>query len=115
MTQKSLVYVVLAVAVGYLLVSAVPQQVSMYTNPPNMLSTIDDTLGVEIAPKLGEGDAVPESGDTGSDIMTLENQRGGFEEPSFWEMSRLPELVKWWTLDIVVALSIYWVARRSLS
>ena len=39
MTQKSLVYMVLAVAVGYILVSAVPQQIAMYTNPQEIKLT----------------------------------------------------------------------------
>lgn len=114
MTQKSLVYMVLAVAVGYILVSAVPQQVAMYTTPQYMLKTSDDTFGIEAVPELGEGEVVPESGDRTTDLNTYEIQEGGFKEPSFLETSRLPELMKWWTLDIVVALSIYWVARRRL-
>ena len=115
MTQKSLVYMVLAVAVGYILVSAVPQQVAMYSAPQYMQTMSDDTFGIDAVPKLGDGEAVPESGDVPNDLGTTENLRGGgFEEPSFLEISRLPELMKWWTVDIVVALSIYWVARRRL-
>lgn len=113
MTQKSLVYVVLAVAVGYMLVSAVPQQVAMYTTPQNMLSVETDSLEIGAASQ-DDGEAVPELGDMPSDLKTFENQRGGFEEPSFLETSQLPRLMKWWTLDIVVAITIYWVARRRL-
>jgi hypothetical protein len=116
MTQKSLVYMVLAVAVGYFLVSAVPQQVAIYTSPQYMQTTSDDAFGIQELPKLGDGEVVPESGDVPSDLATTENLRGGgFEEPSFLETSRLTELMKWWTLDIVVALSIYWVARKRLN
>lgn len=113
MTQKSLVYVVLAVAVGYMLVSAVPQQVAMYTTPQNMLSVETDSLEMG-ATSQDDGEAVPELGDLPSDLKTFENPRGGFEEPSFLETSQLPRLMKWWTLDIVVAATIYWVARRRL-
>ena len=108
MTQKSLVYMVLAVAVGYLLVSAVPQQVAMYTTPPMRTQRGDGQL-LEIA---------PESGDTFSGTEELpEGMILGTEEVrdvSFIEMSRLPELVKWWTIDILVALTIYWVAKQRL-
>ena len=108
MTKKSLVYMVLAVAVGYLLVSAVPQQVAMYTTPPMMN-------------QRGEGELLempPESGDTFSDTDEVpEGMILGTEEVrevSFIEVSRLPELVKWWTIDILVALTIYWVAKQRL-
>jgi hypothetical protein len=33
MTQKSLTYVVIAVAVGYSLISAIPRQVAIYSSP----------------------------------------------------------------------------------
>jgi hypothetical protein len=104
----------LAVAVGYLLVSAVPQQVSMYTNPPNMLVTSEKVAGSDEVTQLGEGETIPENDGAPDDTFAYETTRS-IEEPSFWEMSRLPELVKWWTLDVVIAISIYWVARRSLS
>ena len=60
----------------------------------------------------------PESGDTFSSTEELpEGMILGTEEVrdvSFIEMSRLPELVKWWTIDILVALTIYWVAKQRL-
>ncbi len=113
MTQKSLVYMVLAVAVGYMLVSAVPQQLAMYTTPPEMLSVSEKSFDTESAPLLDDGEDIQKFGDTPSDLASTEIQRG-FDEPSFLETSRLPELMKWWIVDIMVALSIYWVARRRL-
>lgn len=110
MTQKSLVYMVLAVAVGYLLVSAVPQQVAMYTTPPLMTQRGDGEL-LEMAPESGDmlssGEELPsESKILGDDTV---------RDVSFIEMSRLPELMKWWTIDIIVALTIYWVAKQRFS
>jgi hypothetical protein len=110
MIQKSLVYVVLAVAVGYILVSAVPQQVAMYTAPQQMLSRGDGELTIESTPESGSDSlAVPE--------LSPDNSLGSADEVrevSFIEMTRLPELMKWWTLDVLVALTIYWVAKRRL-
>jgi hypothetical protein len=71
MIQKSLSYVVIAIAVGYLLISAIPQQVEMYSIPQQRV-------------------------------------------PSLIEYTRLCELMKWWTLDVLFAIMIYWVARRRL-
>ena len=110
MTQKSLVYVVLAVAVGYLLVSAVPQQVAMFTTPPILSQRGDEEIS-EMAPESGDilsgADAVPSE----NNILEAEEVR----EISFIEMSRLPELIKWWTIDILIALTIYWVAKQRLA
>lgn len=111
MTQKSLVYMMLAIAVGYLLVSTVPQQVSMYTNPQRMTLTGSDS-NLESAPKLGV-DAVPEADGSLND-SGLEIQ-GTPDDLSFMELSKLPELMKWWALDIVLAITIYWIARRRLA
>ena len=110
MTQKSLVYMVLAVAVGYLLVSAVPQQVAMYTTPPMRTQRGDGEL-LEMAPESGDTFMAPEESPPESMIL------GGADEVrevSFIERSRLPELIKWWTIDIIVALTIYWVAKQRL-
>jgi len=110
MTQKSLVYMVLALAVGYLLVSAVPQQVALYTTP--------------LMTQRGDGEftleAVPESGDTftGPEELPESSILGETDElrkVSFIERSRLPELMKWWIIDIFVALTIYWVAKQRLA
>ena len=111
MTQKSLVYMVLAVAVGYLLVSAVPQQVALYTTPTLMTQRGDGAF---------TADAVPESGDTftgpeGLPESSILGETDELREVSFIEISRLPDLMKWWTIDILVALTIYWVAKQRLA
>lgn len=113
MTQKSLVYVVLAVAVGYILVSAVPQQVAMYTTPQQMITR----GGEDVEFKTGE---VPEHGgtlgepDSTPDIGVL-GEPEALRQPSFLEVSRLPELIKWWTVDVIIAVAIYWFARQRLA
>jgi hypothetical protein len=107
MTNKSLIYVVLAVTVGYMLVSAVPHQVSMYMSPQQMLKS-DDQL---------ESTPSTEDGVLSSQELTPNISGGGSErirDTSFLEMTKLPELMIWWTLDILVALTIYWVAKRKL-
>jgi hypothetical protein len=117
MTQKSLVYVVLAVAVGYLLVSAVPQQVTMYASPQPLIR--EGEMTDSGSPNSGDGATVTENS---AEAAAAEEDKS-FEmtedhpthERSFLESTRLPELAKWWTLDILIAVSIYWVARRRLS
>ena len=127
MTQKSLVYMVLAVAVGYILVSAVPQQVAMYTTPQQMLLTggteeslSSDGSTVSVSPKDDSGDIADaaqaaEAAEASASQAPQFEVRGSEFEPSFMELSQLPKLMKWWTLDILIALAIYWVAKQRLA
>ena len=104
MTQKSIVYMVVAVAFGYLLVSALPQQVSLYTTPQRMLSSD----GYE-TPKI---ESTPESGSESLELPEMTQDSEENRKVSFVEMAQLPELIKWWTIDIFLALVTYWVAKR---
>ncbi len=126
MTQKSLVYMVLAIAVGYILVSAVPQQIAMYTTPKQMLLTSGEEFStadggtIAVSPK-NESETIAEAAQAAeaaeaaaSQAPSLEVRGSGFE-PSFFEQSQLPELLMWWALDILIALVIYWVAKQRLS
>ena len=126
MPQKSLVYMVLAVAVGYLLVSAVPQQIAMYTTPQQMLLTggTEESLSTDgstitVSPE-NDSEAIADAAQAAEAAGEAASQANKFEvrgspfESSFIEQSRLPELLKWWMLDILVALTIYWVAKRRL-
>ena len=109
MTNKSLVYMMLAVAVGYILVSAVPQQVAMYTTPQQMLTAPAGSDGT-----LTEGSdagvlGTPESAEP---PLSMKGSGDNGVRTSMVESSRIFDLMKWWTVDIMVALTIYWVARR---
>ncbi len=122
MIPRSLVYVVLAVAVGYILVSAVPQQVAMYATPQSpmlgsggeKMSSITSSRGDNVTTSPDSGNRTADAAQAASEAKSFTVQ-GMPSEPSFIERSQLPELIKWWTLDILVALIIYWVARQRLS
>ena len=112
MTQKSLIYMVIAIAVGYILVTAVPQQVAMYSTPPLTIHKGDGELTAESIPESGtDTDTDSENQPSDSHILSGTDEN---TEISFIEMSRLSELMKWWTFDIFVALTIYWVAKQRL-
>lgn len=111
MTQKSLVYMVIAVTVGYILVSTIPQQLSMYTTPQRMLETDAGNMTLSTEPPLND---MYNNTDTLSDSKEL---TAGEEtrEQTLLERNQISELAKWWTLDIGIALIIYWVAKQRLS
>lgn len=109
MTNKSLVYMMLAVAVGYVLVSAVPHQVAMYTTPQQMLTgPAPDSNLTEDSNVLG----TPESTEP---PLSMKGHGDDSIRSSFVEPVRVLELMKWWTVDVLVAFTIYWVARRRFS
>jgi len=105
MNNRIIAYMVAAVAVGYLLVASLPGQVAMYAAPMSI-------KGSEDGPLLSEG--VPESGNltapatSGSEMDQVpgDGVRGPYTESLGYS------LYGWWALDLVVALSVYWVARR---
>jgi len=94
MNAKIIAYMVAAVAVGYLLVSAVPEQVSMLAGPQEMLRA---------------GEAPEESG---GPILASGTEGGELGAPEDRGFMSLFDLYKWWAIDLVVAFSVYWVARR---
>jgi hypothetical protein len=103
---------VAAIVVGYVLVSAVPQQIALYTAPQFMNQRGDGEL-IEVAPEPGT-DTI-----TGIEEQPSEDEILGevdeIRKVTFIETSQLPELLKWWTLDIMVALVIFWLAKLRLS
>ena len=123
MMTKSLVYMVLAVAVGYLLVSALPQQVSMYTGPQRSVLTsgAEESLS-------SKGDKVNVTPEDGSDAaQAAEAAKSSSSQPKSFEVSGLPfessaldtsrllGLLKGWTLDVLIAVIIYWAAKQRLT
>jgi hypothetical protein len=115
MNQRALVNVIVAVAVGYLLISAVPQQVEQFAAPQPLIrggetesSEIPDSEGV----LSHESEAEPATEDM-EKVKPLEIN-GEPDSQSLIENTRLGSLVKWWTFDIIIAFTIYWVARRRL-
>lgn len=108
MTQKSLVYMVLAVAVGYILVSAVPNQISMYTTPQPILSRGDGNTANTTRPI--DEELLKENG-----VLTSGFETEEVRSESFLKSTQLPQLMMWWTIDIIVALTIYWIAKNRFS
>jgi hypothetical protein len=93
MNTKIMAYMVAAVAVGYLLISAVPEQVSMFAAPQQML-------------RVGEA---PESSGGLLSSGTEESELGALQDHGF---TNPLDLYMWWAVDLIVAFSVYWVARR---
>jgi len=122
MSHKSTIYVVFAVAIGYLLISTVPGKISMLA-VPEYLGT-DDPGDSQL---LG----VPENG-TDSNMSVFEDSnvtdRGSSEDlPSVESFERDQEvgeysestsgsnimnLAMWWTLDVIIAFGIYVIAKN---
>ena len=119
MDNRVTVYTVLAVMVGYLLISAVPGQVERYVAPrPVMLTGSEETFKERTPDQAGESLNATED----AQALTLGEQGG--EEPSGEldvpvmgdrGITSYIDLYKWWALDLGAAYSIYWFARRRFS
>ncbi len=119
MNNRVTVYTVLAVTVGYLLISAVPGQVERYAVPRPVMLTgpeegaiergFNDTKGslnATEAPMFGLGEEAVEG---------LSNELDGPISSEDRGMASYFELYTWWFIDLGVAFSVYWLARRRLS
>ena len=123
MKNKIALYMICAVAVGYLLVSAVPGQVAIYTQPRMLAAGSDGEEMLSESPRNPE--ALPESGDS-SDGNFTESPKFNIEDTDDTPILESPMesrktlgdsligLSKWWIIDIFIALFIYYLARRFL-
>jgi len=105
MNTRIMAYMVVAVAVGYLLVASLPEQVAMYAAPVSIKNMEDGPLLSEGAPESGNITASATS-ESEMDQVPKDEVRGAYNELTGYN------LYGWWALDLVVALSVYWVARR---
>ena len=119
MDNRVTVYTVLAVMVGYLLISAVPGQVERYVAPRPVLLTGSEEPFIERTPDRPGG-----SLNTTEDVQALDIGEQGVEELSGEKDSLVMEdrgiagyvdLYMWWVLDLGAAFSVYWLARRRFS
>jgi len=102
MNGKTMAYMVMAVAVGYLMIAALPEQMAMYAAPKDLLRS-------EEGPLLTQG-GEPELGNLTSQESS-EGEVGG-EETQVLGVGVSFDMYRWWAADLVVALSVYWVAKR---
>ncbi|MBN2335015.1 hypothetical protein JXL21_05605 [Candidatus Bathyarchaeota archaeon] len=113
-------YMVVAVALGYTLISAVPGQIAVYTEPP-MLTTTESApdeqggriLSGEAGANATETPPEPEMYTDSEEDLT--GSRPQVPEPMRLGVENTFEMYRWWALDLGIALSVYWVARRRFS
>jgi hypothetical protein len=112
MDNRVTVYTVLAVMVGYLLISAVPGQLERYVAPRPVMLT-GETFGEPRESLNATEDAKALTlGEQGAEDLP-----GELDVPVMGDrgIASYIDLYKWWTLDLGAAFSIYWLARRRFS
>jgi hypothetical protein len=130
MNTRVTLYVMVAVVLGYSLISVLPSQVSIYVDKGKMLSSQSG----ENPPVPGENNklsssdnaSVLGSGDTSNNTI-LNSSRTQVAEnasttssttpssPTNFQERELPNYMsigRWWVLDLVLALSVYLIAKR---
>lgn len=112
MNNRVTIYTVLAVMVGYLLISAVPGQIERYVAPhPVMLTGSEEAFNERNISDVGDLNATEDAHAFGLGEEGVERLSG---EPVSGEWGAVSYLYRWWVLDLGVALSVYWFARRRL-
>jgi hypothetical protein len=120
MNNRVTIYTVLAVMVGYLLISAVPGQVERYVAPPPLMLTGSEEAVTERSLGDAEGslnttDEAPVLGLGEQATDELTGEPDGTIVPKDRGVASYLDLYKWWVIDLGVAFSVYWIARRRLS
>jgi hypothetical protein len=115
MKNRIALYMICAIAVGYLLVSAVPSQVAIYTQPKLLTAGSDGEEMLSTPPTL-ETDNGARGNLTSPefDIEIAEDTPLAPVKPTRTLGNSLIGLSKWWIVDLFIALSIYLVARKFL-
>jgi hypothetical protein len=119
MNNKASLYVMVAVAVGYVLISAVPQQLSMYADQRQMLSNQPPDIAPGENPEP-EGGILGTSNSTSNDIesnnitsgMKLQEQVSRVPTAQDRPVNDFMSIYKWWIIDLTIALAVYFTARR---
>lgn len=124
MTNKSVAYMLVAVVLGFTLVSAVPEQLAMYATPQHMLS-IESDGGETLS--LPEGVEVKKFGDRGSPEDAVEGTASvagdaAADAAEAVEATRNAAsglqtfgMFTWYALDALIAVGVYLFAKRRFS
>jgi hypothetical protein len=116
MNSKSTIYVVFAIAIGYFLISAVPGRISMLAEPKFVTTEGADSGDGQM---LGIPDNFTENDNrSGSDIDSPILGPESIEKPpedtlqNDLSSPNILNLTKWWVIDLLIAISVYWVAKN---
>jgi hypothetical protein len=116
MNRKSTIYVVFAIAIGYFLISAVPGRISMLAEPKLITSEGVDSGDGQM---LGAPDNFTENDNrSGSDIDSQTLGPESIEKPPEDTLQNdltnqnILNLTKWWVIDLLIAVSVYLVAKN---
>jgi len=122
MNTKSPVYMIIAIAVGYLLISAVPDEVAKYTSPrpqlltesgPDELMNITrgplEIAGVEENLTADKGPVLPDRGIPEGEVLG----KPGYDREEYG-VRGMTGILKWWVMDLLLAVAVYFFARQRL-
>lgn len=127
MNNRSMINMVFAIAIGYLIVSTVPSKVETLMSPqlsfrgePEMLSPIAPDA---TEPPISSGESKDNSNVLSADeassqeIETSPETMTGDQSKttSIGSDENLVTLYMWWTMDLIIALGVYYITRRLLS
>jgi hypothetical protein len=113
MENKALIYTVLAISLGYLLVSAVPSRLA----PPMYAGSGDDSELIrgpvpESAVPPEEGAATAAADSTQGDTLSSESAQGERLSAGSGSRNMIVSVFGTWSVNLLIALGVYFFARR---
>lgn len=116
MKSKALVYTVLAVALGYFLISAVPNQMETLQGVRQLRGSVEsESLSVEAPESTGSKSpsALDESVSVLRDSVTVEEFE--IEKAPLGGVREGAVTVGLWMTNLMIALAVYFLVKRRLS
>ena len=112
MENKALVYAVLAISLGYLLVSAVPSKLA----PPMYAGSGDDSdlfrSPVQESAEPPEESAAAAADSSQGDMLSSESVQGKRLDAGSGSGNLIVSVFGTWSVNLLVALSVYFFAKR---
>lgn len=130
MNNKSMAYMIFAIAIGYLLISTVPEQVETLISPKFSSKGEQENFALDSSesdaePKIENGKERSEGSEeiaaAEAPLDTNETTPGAGLESELKEgviarpSENLVPLYRWWIVDLFIAFGVYYVARRLLT
>ena len=108
MKNKSMIYILFAIAIGYFLISSLPGKFAMIVDQKMILSE-------SARSKEQMLETPPQNKSTIDSVEPLSsNETFATEEAEsgYIDNSNISNLTFWWAIDLFIAVAVYWVAKN---
>jgi hypothetical protein len=109
MKNKSMIYVLFAIAIGYFLISSLPGKFAIIVDQKTILSESDKRSEEQMLETPPQNKSTIDSGEPLNSNETLATEDA---ESIYTDNSNISNLTFWWAIDLLIAIAVYWVAKN---